>query len=68
MGYMKWVKDLQDTGRWVALKEKYDEALKCNLSRIDFDNTNLDTKFVGSVLDFIDKTDDAHQSTKREIL
>lgn len=68
MGYMKWVKNLMDTGRDQLLRQKYDEAVKANFTRIEFDNTNLDVKFAKSVLDFIDKNDDAHQSTRYEKL
>lgn len=68
MGYMKWVKGLMDTGRHSILREKYDEAIKCEFKRIEFDNSNLDVKFVANVLDFIDKSDDAHTATKNEVL
>ena len=65
---MKWVKGLMDTGRHTILREKYDQAIKCEFKRIEFDNSNLDVKFVANVLDFIDKSDDAHTATKNEIL
>ena len=68
MGYMKWVKGLMDTGRHTIIREKYDEAIKCEFKRIEFDNSNLDVTFVGHVLDFIDKNDDAHTATRHEKL
>jgi hypothetical protein len=68
MGYMKWVKGLMDTGRHSILRQKYDEAIEGKFQRIEFDNSNLDVKFVANVLDFIDKNDDAHTATRNDKL
>lgn len=68
MSYMKWVKDLMDTGRHSILRQKYDEAIECKFEKVEFDNSNLNVKFVANVLDFIDKNDDAHTATKNEVL
>ena len=65
---MKWVKGLMDTGRHTILRQKYDEAIECKFERVEFDNSNLDVKFVANVLDFIDRNDDAHTATKNEVL
>jgi hypothetical protein len=68
MGYMKWVKSLMDTGRCVQLKHKYVEAVENKSQRVDFENGNYDIKYVEAVLTFIEKNEDAHQSTRNEIL
>jgi DNA-dependent RNA polymerase auxiliary subunit epsilon len=65
---MKWVKNLLDTGRHVQLKSKYVEAVEKQCQRMEFDNGNYDVKYIEAVLDFIEKHEDAHQSTRNEIL
>ena len=68
MSYMKWVKGLMDTGRDSQLRTRYVEAKERHQRHLFFDGSIYDIEFVESVLVFIDKNEDAHQSTKNEIL
>lgn len=65
MSHMKFVKNLLDTGRYVQLRKEY---VNCQSNQVIFDGVTYDKKYVEAILDFIDKNEDAHQSTRNEIL
>ena len=65
MSHMKFVKNLLDTGRDVQLRKEY---VNCQSNQVIFDGVTYDKKYVEAILDFIDKNEDAHQSTRNEIL